>query len=69
MVKQPKDRLGMDKNEVKAWAGVVTAVLGAVFLAEKVIGKTYCLFSRFTSGKKNSCQHPETDDDEHTIIA
>ena len=59
----------MNKNEVKAWAGVVTAVLGAVFLAEKVIDKTCCLFSRFASVKKNSHQQTETDGDEHTIIA
>ena len=59
----------MDKNEVKAWAGVITAVLGAVFLAEKVIDKTCCLFSRFTSAKNSSCKQAETDDDVNGIIA
>ena len=54
---------------MKVWAGVVTAVLGAVFLAEKVIDKTCCLFSWFTSAKKNSCQQTETDDDRRTVIA
>ena len=49
----------MDKNEVKEWAGVFTTILGAVFLAEKVIDKTCCLFSRFNTGKKVCADRPK----------
>lgn len=58
----------MDKDDVKAWAGVVSAVLSAVFLAEKVIDRTCDLFSRFASAKKNSSKQAAMDDNENRMI-
>lgn len=42
----------MDKNDVKAWALVVSAVLGAMLAAERVVEKTHSLFCRFSYSKK-----------------
>ena len=53
----------MDKNEVKAWALVVSAVLGAVLAAERVIEKTHSLFCRFSSNKKRCNQQTRLDDE------
>jgi len=51
----------MDKNEVKAWALVVSAVLGAVLAAERVIEKTHSLFCRFSSNKRQCSKQTELD--------
>jgi len=57
--------IDMDKNEVKAWALVVSAVLGAVLAAERVVEKTYNLYCRFAPTKKRG--NGQTDSNEESI--
>ena len=47
-------RNSIDKDEVKAWAAVITAVLGVVYAAEKVIEKGCSLFGMLKPHKNTT---------------
>ena len=57
----------MGNKDVPSWVGIATAILGLVYLAERVTDKAICIWKRFGASKKYSDIKADFEDSDRDV--
>lgn len=57
----------MGNKDVPAWVGIVTAILGLVYLTEKVTDKAICIWERLGADKKHPSIKSDFEDSDSDV--